>query len=986
MTVTPAGPPLRRGLTLRRMLLLLVAAGVTYVAAIATVITLRISPTAQALQGHSTLVLAAHDSIRVRLAVLGQSIDGVHRLVVASSRNGLPHGDALRALVLPIRARLDSVAAMRYAESIDGVPTQMRMDLASAAQAEGDLGMVLLQSLAELQLGHGDSALMRLRSADEYRQRTEDLLHAAQRSALDDMVVRERALGDASVFASRAVHWWLLLGAGMIPLLALFLRNRVHRPLRRLEAALSRIAGGHLDTTFVSEHDDEIGRLGLHLNAMTAVLRLRSDDERRRRENLSERLGHLLEESSNQIFVFAADTLKILQASRGALEHLGYAISELTALTPHDVLPPADASVLARLMDDLRAGRQTQANIETRLRRKDGRSYPATVNVQLSYAESPPVFVVVAQDISERRAAERLRESLREFSLSRGPMLATADLDRILQEIAAVTARTLNAERASVWRLDGAQLRCAELFEHSRSRHSSGRTVPVTSCPEYVDALRRERVIAVDNANQDSAVARFASDEVARLGVGSTLDAPVRSGGVLSGVLRVTHVGRAREWTPEEQSFAASMADFVAIAFGGAEQRSLQSQLTESQRLESVGQLAGGVAHDFNNLLTAVLSHAELAGFELPEGHSAHADLAGIQHAAMRAADLTRQLLTFARRQVVEPRIVDLNVQTRKMDKLLRRLIGEDVELVTILDPALGATCIDPTQFEQVIVNLAVNARDAMAKGGKLTVRTSNVELDLEYTRQYPDALAGPYVMLEVGDTGCGMEEVVRARIFEPFFTTKDRSRGTGLGLATVYGIVRQARGHIRVTSAPGEGTMFYVYLPLAAEGATAAAEHAIQSTPRGSETILLVEDEPQIREVLARGLAAQGYRILVAGNGAEGLEVARQNAGPIHLLLTDVVMPLLNGRDLAAKLATERPETAVLFMSGYAEESIVHGGVVEKGRDFLCKPFTVAELAGRVRQALDDARGEPGHDTGRGGPPQAGGTRNRDGRRLALA
>jgi PAS domain S-box-containing protein len=969
MKAAPVDGRRHRGLTLRRFLLLLVAAGAAYVAAIALVITARIAPIASALQHHSTQVLAAHDAIHTRIDVLGESIDRVHALIMASRHEREPDS-SIRELVLPIRARLDSVAALRYAQSLEGAPASMRLDLASATQSEGELGIALLNAVAEVQLGRLDSALVRLRQADRRRQETAELLQSAQRSALADMVEREHRLGAAAAFAGHAVVWWLAIGAGLLPVLVLFVRTRVHAPLLELENALAGIAQGDLNVSIEARRDDEIGRLARHLNAMTAVLRLRADDERRRRENLAERLGHLLDESANEILVFASESGRMIQASRGARDQLGYGAEDFRKLTVLDLVPPSDAGAVNRLLDALRERRQTHLTIETRLRRQDGRSYPATVDVHLSFAEQPPVFVAVSRDITGQREAERLREALREFSLSRGPLLATGDLERVLEEITTVTSQALQAERASVWRLDGGILRCGDLYERSRARHVSGIEMAASGCPQYCGALASDRVLATDDARLDPCTRELAAGGFARHGIGSTLDAPVRLSGRLAGALRVEHVGQPRRWTPEEQSFVASMADFAAIAFEGAERRSLQAQLAESQRLESVGRLAGGVAHDFNNLLTAVLSHADLAQELLDPAHPVIADLQGIQHAALRAADLTRQLLTFARRQVVTPKVVDLNRLTQQMDKLLRRVIGTDVELVTILDPRLGATCVDPTQFEQVIVNLAVNARDAMPRGGKLTIETSNVELDREYARQHPEAAAGHYVMLAASDNGTGMDEATRARVFEPFYSTKDRSRGTGLGLSTVHGIVCQAGGHVAVVSELGRGTAFRVYLPLVHEQADVSALRSPGvPTPRGTETILLAEDEPQVRELLTRGLEALGYRLLVACNGAEGLEIARTYRGPIHLLVTDVVMPLVNGRDLADGLAAERPETGVLFMSGYAEETVVHRGVVDPGIAFLSKPFTAAELARHVREALDCVHAAPESNARATGP-----------------
>src|SRR5438552_3941148 len=346
---------------------------------------------------------------------------------------------------------------------------------------------------------------------------------------------------------------------------------------------------------------------------------------------------------------------------------------------------------------------------------------------------------------------------------------------------------------------------------------------------------------------------------------------------------------------------------------------------------------------------------AELLREDQPATDPRRVDVEEIRKAGSRAADLTRQLLAFSRSQVLEPKVLDPNVMVADMDKLLRRLIGEDVELRTILAPDVGAVRADPGQLEQVIVNLAVNARDAMPKGGKLTIETANAELDASYVRQHEPVRPGAYVMLAVSDTGVGMDAATKARIFEPFFTTKPKGKGTGLGLATVYGIVKQSGGYIWAYSEPGRGTSFKIYLPRV-EDAAAPARLTPATTPslRGSETILLVEDQEEVRRLVRRVLEARGYTVLVAASGAEALQVAATHAGPIQLLVTDVIMPAMSGREVGLLVAAARPEAKVLYLSGYADESIVHHGVLEPGIAFLQKPFTAEGLARKVREVLD--------------------------------
>lgn len=381
----------------------------------------------------------------------------------------------------------------------------------------------------------------------------------------------------------------------------------------------------------------------------------------------------------------------------------------------------------------------------------------------------------------------------------------------------------------------------------------------------------------------------------------------------------------------------------------------LQQQFFPAQKMEAVGRLAAGVAHDFNNLLTAIIASTELLLGTLSLGHPGREDAEETRKAALRAADLIRQLLAFSRQQVMAPRVLSLNDVVTDMEGMLRRLIREDIDLRTVLADDLGAVRADPGQLEQVIMNLGVNARDAMPNGGKLTIETANVSIDDAYVETHPVVIPGPYVMLVVSDTGKGMNEVTKARIFEPFFTTKAKGQGTGLGLATVYGIVKQSGGYIWVYSEPDRGASFKVYLPRVDAKVEAAETGAAKlDLLRGSETILLCEDQPEVRSLTRRVLGAQGYDVLVAGDGQEALLLADARTGPIHLLVTDVVMPGMTGPDVARQLATARPTMKVLYLSGYADESIVRHGVLDSGVAFLQKPFTTELLARKVREVLN--------------------------------
>ncbi len=410
------------------------------------------------------------------------------------------------------------------------------------------------------------------------------------------------------------------------------------------------------------------------------------------------------------------------------------------------------------------------------------------------------------------------------------------------------------------------------------------------------------------------------------------------------------------EWRayPSDNVMFAAARDITERKAAEAEKAQLEVQLQQAMKMEAVGRLAGGVAHDFNNLLTGITGNVSLALLDLTPGDPLAATLEEIQIAAKRASELTRQLLAFSRKQIIEPKVVDLNEMIAGLHKMLVRLIGEDIVLNTIPGEALGSVRIDPGQFEQIIVNLVVNARDAMPNGGELIIETSAVLLDNEYCRHHADATPGWHVMLAVSDTGVGMSEEVKRHLFEPFFTTKPKGHGTGLGLATIYGAVRQAGGSVQVYSELGHGTTFKIYLPRLEEAAESTAfNHTGSQLVGGHETILVVEDEATVRNLANRLLNRLGYRVLQAADGVEALALAKDFAERIDLLLTDVVMPGMNGRQLAEQLKPIHPETKVLYTSGYTENVVAHHGVVEEGLHFIGKPYTPPELARKIRDAL---------------------------------
>ncbi len=610
----------------------------------------------------------------------------------------------------------------------------------------------------------------------------------------------------------------------------------------------------------------------------------------------------LVESSPEMVFVFRDSDARLAYVNPTMARTLGYAASELVGRTTFEAFVHPDDH--ARLREH-RARRATPASHELfqiRWRHRDGTVMVVeSRSAPISFDGAPGVLVMV-RDVTELRQSEERYRTL--FDGSPLPiMLFDAETLRIL----AVNEATVLAYGYSREELLALTLLDIKVPEDE---------------PELRAGMKEPRA------------------DVVKIGV-------------------KRH--RRKDGTIVEMDICAHQVDVggrrasLCISQDVTETRRLEEQLRQAQKMEAVGLLAGGIAHDFNNILAVILAGSDAALYELPEDDPVREDLQEIAAAAGRAATLTRQLLTFSRKQSWRPRPIALNTLLAQLEKMLCRIIGEDIRMSSVLAAGLWSVEADPGQLEQVVLNLAVNARDAMPGGGRLTVETSNVTLGrVEAARA--GVPAGPYVLMSVSDTGHGMDAATRARIFEPFFTTKDVGKGTGLGLSTVFGIVQQCGGAVQVESEPGRGATFLLYFPRAAAQQDAAAPSRHSAAPGGTETILLVEDDPQLRHVAVRLLSARGYHVIESAGAPAALDLLALHDGPLDLVVTDLVMPDMDGQTMARHMLRMRPGTRVLFMSGYAEHAALKGAALGPGDDFLPKPFTARDLLGAVRRALQRA------------------------------
>jgi two-component system cell cycle sensor histidine kinase/response regulator CckA len=644
-------------------------------------------------------------------------------------------------------------------------------------------------------------------------------------------------------------------------------------------------------------------------------------------EQPSDAYRALFEHNPLPMWVYDSETLAFLEVNAAAVEHYGYTRDEFRRMSILDIRPEED-----------------RATAPWRHRRKDGSVVLVRVSSHpISFADRE-ARLVVAQDVTEvTRTAEELRDSREQYRFFIGrtaegvwraavepPIPVGADE---ADQVARCTrhARLVEVNESMV-RMYG----CADAKELLGTQLSATFDLTDSRSLEFFRAFVQSGYRTVELESRE-----FDRHGAERWFVNNLL-------GVVENGLLTAIWGTQRDVTEHRAAESGRIRAEDAL-------RQSQEQFRQAQKMEAVGRLAGGVAHDFNNLLSAILSYSELVLDDLPADHASREDVEQIRQAGNRAAELTHQLLAFSRRQLLQLRIIDLNAVVASVDRMLRRVIGEDIELRTVLSPSLGHTKADAGQLEQVLINLAVNARDAMPTGGILTITTANAEVGGRRVAGWPQVQPGGYVTLSVRDTGTGMSREVQERIFEPFFTTKGPGHGTGLGLSTVYGIVAQSGGQVFVTSEPGAGSTFTIYLPAHQADIDVAAARPPRAPVRsGAETVLLVEDETLVRQLTHEILRRNGYRVLEAADGVEALAVVRDHAGHIDLMLTDVVMPRMSGHELVELARPVRPDMRILYVSGYSEEAIARQGQLTNGIELLAKPFTPGVLTAKIRELLD--------------------------------
>ncbi len=700
------------------------------------------------------------------------------------------------------------------------------------------------------------------------------------------------------------------------------------------EDTFEKITKGYLDRCFAGETVEfegwfefgELGRGCFHVfyypyfdaQGQVAYAAVVSHDitKRKRAEEAlresEEKYRQLMETANDAILIAEVDTGIVIDANHKAQELLGLPREKIIGMHQSQMHPPDEAEKYRDLFREHCKIRGALAG-DIFVVDSSGRHIPVEISSGVFEVRGKSLIYGIFRDLTEhRRAAEALRQSEEKYRM-------------LVSQIPAVVYKGYTD-----WSLECFDRKIEEITGYTQEEFNSGqKTWRDLIFPEDIDQAKQ---LFEEAQKSDSS---YVTEHRIRKKNGEVRWIQARNRIICN---------------------AAGEVDYISgVLFDITERKELADQLVKAQRMEAVGILAGGLAHDFNNLLTAIMGYGEIMLLDLRKEDPFSIYISEILKAAGHGASLTNQLLAFSRKQILQPQVVNLNDVVIDMEKMLRRLIGEDIDLVTRIDQELGLVKADPGQMEQIIMNLAINARDALPQGGRLTLETANVYLDQDYARSHVGVIPGPYVMLAMSDNGLGMDEETLSHIFEPFFTTKESGKGTGLGLATVYGIVKQSGGSIWVYSEPGNGTTFKVYFPRFEEGVWEQKPKAAGPPAMGgNETVLLVEDDATLRDLMSTALRRYGYKILEASHGGEALLICEREKAPIHLLLTDVVMPQISGSDLAERLSRLRPEMKVLFMSGYTHDATVHHGLLDSGVNFIAKPFRLLNLVQKVREVLD--------------------------------
>ncbi|WP_417523478.1 PAS domain S-box protein [Marinovum sp.] len=655
----------------------------------------------------------------------------------------------------------------------------------------------------------------------------------------------------------------------------------------------------------------------------------------------SDRLGRIVEDAVSEVYVFSVDDCRFSLVNRGARENLGYTMDELREITPWDLMPSITREEFLQLVDPLLKGDRSAVEFETFHQRKDASRYNVWVHLQLLSTDGERVFYAAIQDITnQKETAAALKK-------------ASTRLDAILSNTT-MAIFMMDDRQHCVFMNRAAELLTGYKFEETQGRplhdvihhtHPDGRHFPIEDC-------EIDRAFPEDHQVQGEEV--FVHKDGSFYPVGFTAS-PMKdeNGKTVGTVIEVRDITEELKARNAEAEFNNALK--VRVEEAMAERDRLESQLVQAQKMEAVGQLTGGVAHDFNNLLQVIGSNLQLLLKDLPDGDPKRKYAENAVTGVTRGANLTAQLLAFGRQQPLEPKPMNVGRLLRGMDDMLRRTLGEAIEIETIVTGGLWNCLVDPTQLENVILNLAINARDAMEHRGKLTIEAGNASLDDDYARMHPQVVPGQYVMLAITDTGSGIAPDIMEKVFDPFFTTKAVGEGTGLGLSMVYGFIKQSGGHVKIYSEEGHGTTVRVYLPRTRKEEDIPQAHATTDTPKGrGEVVLLVEDDHAVRETAGDLLRDLGYSVLTAENADSALVIVNSGA-KIDLLFTDVVMPgKLRSTELARKAKERIPGVGVLFTSGYTQNAIVHSGRLDDDVDLLTKPYSRERLAQKISEIFD--------------------------------